>query len=68
MLKDLFHTTDEKKNDKLVTVIRSWLKDLEEVTEEMSDYQNAIEKPDKIVDIAEEILDFNRQNQNQKCQ
>ena len=32
----------------------------------MTDYQEAIEKPDKIVEIVEDILEFNKQRQNQQ--
>ena len=46
-----------------MNAIKSGLKILKEEIEGMSESQIAIEKSDKIVDIVEEILEFNRQNQ-----
>ena len=66
MLKALLITNDKKKNNDLVNAIRNRLKDLEEEIEDMSEYQIKIENIEKMVDIVEELLDFNRQNQNQK--
>ena len=39
------------------------MSDLKNEIEEISDDEIEIEKPDKIVDIVEKILQFNRQNQ-----
>ena len=41
------------------------MKDLEEQIKEMFENQIAIKKPDNTVDIVEEIIKFNKQNQNQ---
>ena len=62
MLKYLYQTNDWKKNIELVNVINSRLKDLKEEIKKMSEEEIKIEKPDKIVEIVEEILKFNEQN------
>ena len=61
MLKDLYQTNDREKNSKLVSVIKSGLKDLETEIKRMSKEEREIEKPDKIVEIVEDILKFNEQ-------
>ena len=66
MLRDLICTNVKEKNDKLVGVIRSGLKVSEEEIDEMTDYQKAIEKPDVIVNIVEEILKFNEKYEKQR--
>ena len=66
MLKELYKTNDKEKNSLLVRVINSGLNDLEEEIEKMSKKEKEIEKPDKIVEIVEEILKFNKQNQEEK--
>ena len=66
MLKDLYQINDREKNNKLVSVINSGLKDLKEEIEEMSKEEREIEKPDKILKIVEEILKFNKQIQQRK--
>ena len=43
-------------------MVKSGLSDLKNEIEEISDDEIEIEKPDKIVDIVEKILEFNRQN------
>ena len=63
MLKRVYATNNSRKNEKLVNVIKSGLSDLKNKIEEISDNEIEIEKPDKIVDIVEMILAFNRQNQ-----
>ena len=63
MVKYLYKTNDRKKNNELVSVINSGLKDLKKGIEEMSKKERENEKPDKIVEIVEEILKFNEQNQ-----
>ena len=63
MLKDLYQTNDREKNSKLVSVIKSGLKDLETEIKRMSKEEREIEKPDKIVEIVEDILKFNEQQQ-----
>ena len=61
MLKDIYQINDREKNNKLVSVINSGLKDLKEEIEEMTKEEREIEKPDKILKIVEEILKFNKQ-------
>ena len=56
-------TNDKTKNNELVNVINSGLEDLKEEINKMSKYEKEIKKPDKIVQIVENILNFNKQNQ-----
>ena len=63
MLRDLFHTNNKKKNNDLVNVIKSGWSDLKDEIEKMSENEIELEKPNKMVDIVERILEFNRQNQ-----
>ena len=53
----------KQKNNDLVNVIKSGLKDLKKEIKEMSKEEREIEKPDKIVEIVEEILKFNEQQE-----
>ena len=46
-----------------MSVINSGLKDLEDELEDMSEEERKNEKPDEIVKIVKEILEFNKQNQ-----
>ena len=61
MLKSVYKIND-KKND-LVNVIRRGLNDLKREIENMGEEEKKFEKPDEIVNIVEEILEFNKQNQ-----
>ena len=63
MLKAVYATNNKRKNEKLVTMIESGSSDTKNEIKEMSDDEIEIEKPDKIVNIVEKILEFNRQNQ-----
>ena len=63
LLKDLYKTNDKEKNNKLVDVINSVLKDLKREIKEMSEGERENEKPDNIVKIVREIFKFNKQNQ-----
>ena len=63
MLKAVYATNNKRKNEKLVTMIESGLSDIKNEIKKMSDDEIEIEKPDKIVNIVEKILEFNRQNQ-----
>ena len=63
MLTLLNKTNDTEKNNKLVNLINSGLKDLKEEIKKMSKAEIEIEKPDEIVNIVEKILKFNEQNQ-----
>ena len=63
LAKEVFATEDKKKNNKLVNVINSGLIDLKKEIEEMSEEQKKFQKPNKIVNIVAEILEFNRKKQ-----
>ena len=63
MLKNLYKTNDRKKNSKLVSVINSGLKDLEDEVGDMSEEERKNEKPDEIVKIVKQTKQFNKQNQ-----
>ena len=66
MLMYLNKTNDKEKNNELVNVINSGLKDLKEEIKKMSEKEKEIEDPELIVEIVEEILKFNEQNQQGK--
>ena len=66
MLKNLYQINDKEKKNKLVNVINSGLKDLKEEIKEMSEEEINTEKPDKIVEIVEDILRFIKQKQEGK--
>ena len=66
MLKNLYKTNDKEKNSLLVEVINSRLKGLKEEIEKMSKAEKETEKPDKLVEIVEDILKFNEQQQSGK--
>ena len=56
-------TNYPKKNNKLVNLINSGLKDLKEEIKKMSEVEIENENPGFIVQIVEKILKFNKQNQ-----
>ena len=58
--KQLFKTKNENKNNDLVNVIKSELIDLKKEIEKASEEEIKIEKPNEIVKIIDEILEFNR--------
>ena len=64
MLKTLYRTNDKYKNSKLGNVIKSGLNDLKNEIENMSEEKNW--KPNDIVNIVEEIIEFNKQKQEGK--
>ena len=66
LLKNLYKTNDKEKNNELVNVINSGLKDLKEEIKKMSEEERKIENPDMIVKIVKKILRFNKQNQKGK--
>ena len=64
LVKQIYERKIRKKNNRLVNVIKSGLSDLKDKIKKMSEDEKEIEKPDKILKIVEEILDFNnKQNQ-----
>ena len=56
-------TNDTEKNNKLVNLINSGLKNLKEEIKKMSEVEIESEDPELIVKIVEKILKFNKQNQ-----
>ena len=54
-------TNDKEKNNELVSMINSGLKDLKEEIEKMSNEEKEIEDPESIVEIVKGILKFNKQ-------
>ena len=56
-------TNDTDKNNKLVNLINSGLKDLKEEIKKMSEVEIENEDPELIVKVVEKILKFNKQNQ-----
>ena len=61
--KDLYKKNDREKNNAIVSLIKSELKDLQEQIENMPQEERENEKPDEIVEIVEKILKFNKQKQ-----
>ena len=55
-------TNDPKKNNKLVNLINSGLKDLKEEIKKMSEVEIENENPG-LIEIVEKILKFSKQNQ-----
>ena len=55
-------TKTKKKSNKLVNIIKRGKIDLKIKIEEMSKEEIKIEKPNKIVKIVEDILEFNKKN------
>ena len=66
LVKQLYETKNKNKNDKLVNLIKRGLSNLKDEITEMSKDEIENEKPDKIVEIAEEILDFNKKIRKQQ--
>ena len=62
MLMLLNKTNDTEKNNKLVNLINSGLKNLKEDTKKMSEVEIENDDPELIVKIVEKILKFNEQN------
>ena len=63
MLMYLNKTNDKEKNNELVNVINSGLKDLKEEIKKMSKEEKEDVDPESTVKIVEKILKFNEQNQ-----
>ena len=60
MLKDLYKINYKKKNSKLVDVIKSGLSDLKNETKNMDEKEKETEKSNEIIDVVEEIIEFNK--------
>ena len=66
LTKQLYKIKNKKENNELVNVIKSGLIDLKDEIKKMFEDEKETEKPDKILDISEEILFFNRKNREQQ--
>ena len=66
LVKELYKIKNKEKNNVFVNITNSGLKDLKEDIKVMSEKEKENEKPDKVVKIVEEILKFNKQNQEGK--
>ena len=63
MLKNLCSLNDKNENKQLADVIKSGLIDLKNEIKKMSEEEIKIEKPYKVVQTVEKILEFNQQKQ-----
>ena len=66
MFKLLYKTNNKEENKTVVDIIESGLGDLKNEIQNMGKEEKEIEKPSEIKDIVEEILKFNKQNQEGK--
>ena len=66
LAKRLLKTKDKKKNNELVKKIKNRWSNLKDETEKMSKEEIENEKPDDILGIINEILDFNKEIQKQQ--
>ena len=64
LAKQLYATTVKKKNNKLVEEIKNRRSNLKDEIKKMSEDGKKIKNPDKILKIVKEILDFNKEIQN----
>ena len=65
-VKKLYKTKNKKENNELVEKIKNRWSDLKDEIKKMSEDEKETEKPDKILEIVEEILIFNRENRKQQ--
>ena len=63
LAKKLYKAKDKKENNELVNVIKTGLIDLKNEIKKLSKEEIENEKPDKILKIVEEILEFDREKQ-----
>ena len=64
--KKLYETKDAKENSELVEEIKNRWSNLKDEVEKMSEDEKEIQKPDKILKIVKEILEFNKEIQKQR--
>ena len=64
--KKIIETKNKKENNELVELIRVRWSNLKDNIEKMSEDEKETEKPDKILEIVEGILIFNRENREQQ--
>ena len=62
----MYKTKNKKENNELVEKIKNRWSDLKDEIKKMSEDEKETEKPDKILEIVEEILIFNRENRKQQ--
>ena len=63
LTEQLYKIKNKNKSNELVNLIKSGLIDLKDEIEKMSKEEKKIKKPNEIVNIVEEILEFNRKKQ-----
>ena len=63
MLRNLFDFNDKEKNERLVHRVKDELSHLKEETENMNKEEKDIENIDGLINIVEEILEFNQEKQ-----
>ena len=63
MLKYLYRTNNKYKNKDLVNLIKRRLSDLKNEIGNMDEEEKEIEKPNEMIEIVPENLEFNKQNQ-----
>ena len=66
MAKKLYEAKNKNKNNELVELIKVRWSNLKDVIEKMSEDEIKTEKPDKILEIVKEILDFNKKIRKQQ--
>ena len=66
MAKKLYETRNKNKSNELVELIKVRWSNLKDVIEKMSEDEIKTEKPDKILEIVEEILAFNKRIRKQQ--
>ena len=66
LTKQLYKIKNKNKNNESVNVIKSGLIDLKDEIKKMSEDEKETEKPDKILEIVEKILIFNKENREQQ--
>ena len=60
LAKKLYEAKNKNKNNELVELIKVRWSNLKDVIEKMSEDEIKTEKPDKMLEIVKEILDFNK--------
>ena len=65
LLREIYQTNDKEKNNKLVSIINSRLKDLKEEAKKMTELEKMIKDPYLVRNIVEKIVKFNEENQHQ---
>ena len=66
LAKQLYKIKNKNKNNELVNVIKSGIIDLRNKINKISKDEQEIEKPDRILEIVDEIIDFNSKIQEQQ--